>query len=86
MSHSKVIQVTDLLQAQLFQPKITSLDITNMWYQSKPLGQACLKIFSDANKCLKNFAVSWSELDDRMLTYLLKNQPELECLSLVCWT
>lgn len=86
LSHSKVIQVTDLLQAQLFQPKITSLDITNVWYQSKPLGQACLKIFSDANKCLKNFAVSWSELDDRMLTYLLKNQPELECLSLVCWT
>ena len=86
LSPSKVIQVTDLLQAQLFQPKITSLDITNVWYQSKPLGQACLKIFSDANKCLKNFAVSWSELDDRMLTYLLKNQPELECLSLVCWT
>lgn len=86
LSHSKVIQVTDLLQAQLFQPQITSLDITNMWYQSKPLGQACLKIFSDANKCLKNFAVSWSELDDRMLTYLLKNEPELECLSLVCWT
>ena len=84
LSHSKVVQVTDLLQAQLFQPKITSLDITNMWYQSKPLGQACLKIFSDANKCLKNFAVSWSELDDRMLTYLLKKQPELECLSLVC--
>lgn len=84
LSHSKIIQVTDLLQAQLFQPKITSLDITNMWYQSKPLGQACLKIFSDANKCLKNFAVSWSELDDRLLTYLLKNEPELECLSLVC--
>ena len=86
LSHNKVMQVTDLLQAQLFQPKITNLDITNMWYQSKPLGQACLKLFSEANKCLKNFAVSWSELDDRMLTYLLKNQPELECLSLVCWT
>ena len=86
LSHSKVIQVADLLQTQLFQPQITSLDITNMWYQSKPLGQACLKIFSDANKCLKNFAVSWSELDDRMLICLLKNEPELECLSLVCWT
>jgi len=86
LSHSKVIQITDLLQEQLFQPQITSLDITNMSYQSKPLGQACLKIFSQANKCLKNFAVSWSELDDRMLTYILKNEPELECLSLVCWT
>lgn len=86
LSHSKVIQVTDVLEAQMFQPQITSLDITNMWYQSKPLGQACLKIFSQANKCLKNFAVSWSELDDRMLIYLLKNEPELECLSLVCWT
>ena len=86
LSHSQDIQVTDLLQAQLFQPQITSLDITNMLYESKPLGQACLKIFSDANKCLKNFAISWSELDDRMLTYLLKNEPELECLSLVCCT
>ena len=86
LSHSKVIQITDLLQEQLFQPQITSLDITSMSYQSKPLGQACLKIFSQANKCLKNFAVSWSELDDRMLTYILKNEPELEFLSLVCWT
>lgn len=86
LSHSKVIQITDLLQEQLFQPQITSLDITSMSYQSKPLGQACLKIFSQGNKCLKNFAVSWSELDDRMLTYILKNEPELECLSLVCWT
>ena len=84
LSPSKVIQVTDLLQAQLFQPQISSLDISGMSYHSKPLGQACLKIFSQANKCLKNFAVSWSELDDRMLTYLLKNEPELECLSLVC--
>ena len=86
LSHCKVIPIVNLLQAQLFQPQITSLDITNMWYQSKPLGQACLKIFSEANKGLKNFAVSWSELDDRMLAYLLKNEPELECLSLVCWT
>lgn len=83
--HGKVIQVADLLEAQIFQPQITSLDISNMWYHSKPLGQACLKVFSQANKCLKNFAVSWSGLDDRMLTYILKNEPELQCLSLVCW-
>lgn len=82
--HCTSPRVTDLLEAQAFQPQITSLDITNMCYHSKPLGQACLKIFSQANKCLKNFALSWSELDDRMLTHVLKNETELQCLSLVC--
>ena len=83
LSHRRVIQVSDLLEAQSFQPQITTLDITSIHYQSKPLGEACLKIFSQANKCLKNFAISWLELEDRMLTYLFKNEPELECLSLV---
>ena len=84
-SGKRVIQFGDLAQAQMYQPKITSLDITNIIYQSQPLGVACLKVFSKACKCLKHFAVSWSELDDDVLMYLLKNEPELESLSLVCF-
>ena len=79
----RVVQIADLLQRQLYRPQITSLDITNIFYQSKVLGEACLKIFFKACKCLKNFAVSWTELDDGVLTYLLKNAPDLEALSLV---
>ena len=86
LSGSVVIQFGDLAQAQMYQPKITSLDIcTNIFYQSKPFGVVCLKVFSKACKWLKHFAVSWSELDDDVLMYLLKNEPELESLSLVCF-
>lgn len=84
-SGKRVIQFGDLAQAQMYQPKITSLDITNIFYQSQPLGVVCLKVFSKACKCLKHFAVSWSELDDDVLMYLLKKEPDLESLSLVCF-
>lgn len=82
-SHRKVLQVDDLLQAQIYQPQITSLDISGICYQNKPLGIVCLKVFSRACNHLKNFAVSWTGLDDEMLTYLLKNEKELETLCLV---
>lgn len=82
-SHRKVLQVDDLLQAQIYQPQITSLDISGICYQNKPLGVVCLKVFSRACNRLKNFAVSWTGLDDEMLTYLLKNEKELETLCLV---
>lgn len=68
---------------QSFQPQITTLDITGMHYPSKQLGNACLKIFSHGNECLKNFAISWLELEDGMLTSILKHQHDLESLSLV---
>ena len=83
-SYSRAIQVGDLLQAQTYQPQITNLDISNICYQNKPLGATCLKVFFKACKCLKNVAVSWTELDDEVLTYLLKNEAELQYLSLVC--
>ena len=84
-SHSRVLQVADLLQTQMYQPQITSLDITDICYQNKPLGEACLKVFSKACNHLKNLTVSWTGLDDKMLTYLLRNERELESLSLVCF-
>lgn len=80
---SKVTKFSDKAQAQIYYPQITSLDITNICYQSKPLGELCLKVFSDTCKCLKSFAVSWTQLDDEVLIYVLKNEPELESLSLV---
>lgn len=82
-SYRKVLQVDDLLQAQIYQPQIISLDISGMCYQNKSLGVVCLKVFSRACNRLKNFAVSWTGLDDEMLTYLLKNEKELETLCLV---
>ena len=82
-SHRKVLQVDDLLQAQIYQPQITILDISGICYQNKALGVVCLKVFSKACNRLKNFAVSWTGLDDEMLTYVLKNEKELETLCLV---
>ena len=84
LSPKGVIQISDLLVTQSFQPQIATLDITGMHYPSKQLGNACLKIFSHANEGLKNFTISWLELEDGMLRYILRHQPDLESLSLVC--
>ena len=84
LSPKGVIQISDLLVTQIFQPQIATLDITGMHYPSKQLGNACLKIFSQANEGLKNFTISWLELEDGMLRYILRHQPDLESLSLVC--
>ena len=86
--HSKprrsLLTAADILVAQAYQPRIFSLDISNIYYHSKPLGMACLRIFFQANKCLKKFSISWSELDDTMFRCLLQNEADLESLSLVC--
>lgn len=72
-----------VIEIQTYQPQITSLDITNISYQSKQLGMACLKIFARACNCLKNFSISGNVFDDEDLVYILKNEPELESLTLV---
>ncbi|XP_068711502.1 uncharacterized protein [Montipora foliosa] len=77
------VNCNDFKQMQVYKPQITALDITSILNQSKPLGMACLKVFARTCKCLKNFSVSGNELDDEVLIYVLKNEPELECLSLV---
>lgn len=72
-----------VIEIQTYQPQITSLDITNISYQNKQLGMACLKIFARTCNCLKNFSVSGNVLDDEDLVYILKNEPDLEYLALV---
>lgn len=72
-----------VIEIQTYQPQITSLDITNISYQSKQLGMACLKIFARACNRLKHFSISGNVFDDEDLGYILKNEPELESLTLV---
>ena len=82
-SRSAVSDTSGFLIDRVFDSKITSLDISSINFHSRPLGSACLKIFSQANPCLKRLSVSWSELDDSTLSFVLRNLPELESLSMV---
>ena len=68
---------------QIYTPNITSLDISCISFHSKALGSACLKLFSESNTRLRDFSISWSQLDDDTLIHVLKSEPELQELSLV---
>ena len=82
-SRSAVSDTSGFLIDRVFDSKITSLDISSINFHSRPLGSACLKIFSQANTCLKRLSLSWSELDNSTLSFVLRNLPELESLSMV---
>ncbi|KAK3750581.1 hypothetical protein QZH41_018189, partial [Actinostola sp. cb2023] len=65
------------------EPRIRAIDISNIYFHSKALGVACLKMFTDKNRLLNSFATSWTELDDDALISVVKNEPELRSLTLI---
>ena len=84
INESSEHQITDdTEQDRVFCSKIQSLDLSSISFHSQSLGSHCLNVFSQANRCLKKLALSWSGLDDSTLVSVLQNQPELESLSVV---
>lgn len=66
-------------------PQLQAINISNIYFHSKLLGVACLRMFMRMNKSLNSFAMSWSELDDETLIGLIKYQPQLCSLTLVSY-
>nr|XP_006813346.1 PREDICTED: uncharacterized protein LOC102802577 [Saccoglossus kowalevskii] len=69
-------------RTQLFQPNLTSLDISNITFDNH-IGDACLQDFFSANRSLKKFCISWPMLKNSTLDWIISNSPDLNHLALV---
>ncbi|XP_070538474.1 uncharacterized protein [Ptychodera flava] len=69
-------------KTQLFQPNITSLDISNISLEH-PSTDSALKEFFTANKKMRKFCISWPLLNNFTLEFIANNSPELRYLSLI---
>ena len=68
---------------QLFQPNITSLDITQIDFYDFEVGKRCIELFTQSNSCLLHLHMSWSRLDNGILGCIANNEINLRSLSLV---
>ena len=51
----------------VFKPGLVSLDITNIKFMNRKLGQLCLKTFLQQNPCLQKLELSWKGLTEELL-------------------
>ena len=68
---------------QLFTASIIELDVSEIDFYDKDMGIGCLKMFVDVNRTLKVLSISWKSLDDSLLEYIAKHEPDLQRISLV---
>jgi len=68
---------------RVYQPQITSLDITRIDFFDNEIGIKCLEFFIHANTSLVQFYTSWTDLSNEMLAEIAQHENDLELVSLV---